>query len=67
MGQGPGVASRDTHNNIFKLFFRTKTPTKWNMFQRKGHSLINLEKLTRRPPEVRLKEYRAQGDQFGAL
>ena len=57
LGQGPGSASRDTHNNIFKLFCRTKTPTKWKMFQREGHSLIT-SKLTRKSPEARLKEYR---------
>ena len=40
LGQGPASSSRDTHNNIFELFCRTKTPTKWKMFQREGHSSI---------------------------
>ena len=34
----------DTHNSMFKLFFRAinKTPTKWKMFQRECHSSITL-------------------------
>ena len=31
LGQDPGSTSRDTHNNIFELFCRTKTPNKWKM------------------------------------
>ena len=31
LGQGPGSASRDTHDNIFELFYRTKTPNKQKM------------------------------------
>ena len=57
LGQGPDPTSRDTHHNIFKLFCRTKTHTKWKMFQREGHSLIT-SKLIRPPPEARLKECR---------
>ena len=30
LGQGPGSTSRDTHNNIFKLFIELK-PNKWKM------------------------------------
>ena len=29
--QGPGSAPRDIHNNIFELFYRTKTPNKWKI------------------------------------
>ena len=46
LGQGPGAPSRDTHNNIFERFCRTKTPNKWKMwttwyrtlYSREGHS-----------------------------
>ena len=31
LGQGPGSASRDIHNNFFELFCRTKIPNKWKM------------------------------------
>ena len=31
LGEGPGSALRDTHNNIFELFYRTKTPNKQKM------------------------------------
>ena len=31
LGQDPGSASRDTHNNISELFCKTKTPNKWKM------------------------------------
>ena len=31
LGQGPGSASRDTHNNIFKLLYRIKIPNKLKM------------------------------------
>ena len=31
LGQGPGSASRDKHNNIFELVYRTKTPNKWKI------------------------------------
>ena len=41
LGQGPGSPSRETQNSI-KLFYRTKTPTKWKMFWREGHSSITL-------------------------
>ena len=31
LGQGPNSSSRDTYNNIFVLFCRTKTPDRWKM------------------------------------
>ena len=43
--QGPGSTSRDTHDNIFELFYRTKSPSqlgvvlmKCSSFQREGHT-----------------------------
>ena len=43
--QGPGSTSRDTHDNIFELFYRTKSPNelgvvlmKCSSFQREGHT-----------------------------
>ena len=68
--QGPGSSSRDIHNNIFELYWRTKTPNKWKMlvnsllkhssFQKECHSLITsgTTELIRRPSEARLKECR---------
>ena len=47
LGQGPGSASRDTHNNIFKLFIELRPPTNG----RCQHSSFQ-----RRPAEARLKE-----------
>ena len=38
LGQGPGYP-RDVHN-IIEVFCRTKTPTKWKMLQREGHSSV---------------------------
>ena len=59
-GQGTGSASRNTHNNIFELFYRTSIPPKlkilttwWSVHSRQGHSL-----MASRPPEARSKEYR---------
>ena len=59
----------DTHNGIFTLFYRTKTPNKWKMnclikqsvFQKEGHSLYprELQKVIKRPSEARLKECRS--------
>ena len=38
LGQGPGFSSRDTHNNNFEPFCRTKTPNKWKNYLMKHSS-----------------------------
>ena len=46
---GTGSTSRNTHNNAFELFLRTKVPS---------NSQDEQHKLIRRPPEARLKAFR---------
>ena len=64
LGQGPGSISRDTHNNIFKLFIELKPPRngrcQYSSFQRRPPEarLKEPKKLIKRLPETRLKECR---------
>ena len=54
LGQGPGSTSRDTQNNIFELFSRTKAPKNGTCYP----SFIP-EKLIRRPPGGQIKGVQA--------
>ena len=54
LGAGSWLPSRDTQNNTFALFCRTKAPTKWKMLTT-DNALFIPEKVTARPssPDTR--------------